>query len=59
MAHGRLIFVMPARCDAAFEAFFNHDVRLRWDTLLRVNYVEGGVVIDKPAPGADLRKRIF
>jgi len=42
MAHGRLSFVMPARCEEAFEAFFNHDVRLRWDTLLKVNYVEGG-----------------
>jgi len=42
MAHGRLSFVMPARCDEAFEAFFNHDVRLRWDTLLKVNYVESG-----------------
>jgi hypothetical protein len=42
MAHGRLVFIMPARSADAFEAFFNHDIRLRWDTLLRVNYVEGG-----------------
>jgi hypothetical protein len=42
MAHGRLVFVMPARSADAFEAFFNHSVRLRWDTLLSVNYVEGG-----------------
>ena len=41
-SHGRLAFVMPAPSAAAFEAFFNHEVRLRWDTLLRVNYVEGG-----------------
>jgi hypothetical protein len=33
---------MPAPSAEAFEAFFNHAVRLRWDTLLRVNYVEGG-----------------
>lgn len=33
---------MPARSADAFEAFFNHSVRLRWDTLLKVNYVEGG-----------------
>jgi hypothetical protein len=33
---------MPAPSAAAFEAFFNHEVRLRWDTLLEVNYVEGG-----------------
>jgi hypothetical protein len=33
---------MPANSIEAFEAFFNHGVRLRWDTLLKVNYVEGG-----------------
>ena len=42
MARGRLTFVMPAPSTEAFEAFFNHSVRLRWDTLLKVNYVEGG-----------------
>jgi hypothetical protein len=42
MAHGRLVFVMPARSADAFEAFFHHSVRLRWDTLLSVNYIEGG-----------------
>jgi hypothetical protein len=42
MAHGRLVFVMPARSADAWEAFFNHSVRLTWDTLLSVNYVEGG-----------------
>ena len=42
MARSRLAFVMPARSAEAFEAFFNHSVRLRWDTLLKVNYVEGG-----------------
>src|SRR6185503_3256385 len=41
-SHGRLAFVMPAPSAAAFEAFFNHEVRLRWDTLLQVNYIEGG-----------------
>jgi len=41
-SHGRLAFVMPAPSAAAFEAFFNHQIRLRWDTLLQVNYVEGG-----------------
>lgn len=40
--HGRLAFVMPAPSAEAFEAFFNHEVRLRWDTLLHVTYVEGG-----------------
>lgn len=42
MRRGRLTFVMPASSGEAFEAFFNHSVRLRWDTLLKVNYVEGG-----------------
>ncbi len=42
MAHGRLIFVMPANSTAAFEAFFNHSVRLKWDTLLSATHVEGG-----------------
>lgn len=41
-ARARLTFRMPAPSAQAFEAFFNHAVRLRWDTLLRVNYVEGG-----------------
>jgi len=36
------MFLMPAPAAVAFEAFFNHQVRLRWDTLLKVNYVEGG-----------------
>jgi hypothetical protein len=42
LAHGRMSFVMPAPVSEAFEAFFNHELRLRWDTLLKVNYVEGG-----------------
>lgn len=42
MARGRLTFEMPAPSVRAFEAFFNHSVRLEWDTLLKVNYVEGG-----------------
>lgn len=42
MAHGKLIFIMPASSTDAFEAFFNHSVRVKWDTLLSVNYVEGG-----------------
>ena len=42
MAHGRLTFAMPAGSADAFEAFFNHERRLEWDTLLRVTYVEGG-----------------
>jgi len=41
-SHGKLQFLMPATSVEAFEAFFNHGVRLRWDTLLHVTYVEGG-----------------
>ena len=33
---------MHAPSLAAFEAFFNHTTRLRWDTLLALTYVEGG-----------------
>jgi hypothetical protein len=42
MAHGKLVFALPAGRAEAFEAFFNHALRLKWDTLLDVNYVEGG-----------------
>jgi hypothetical protein len=42
MAHGKFTLVMPAPGAVAFEAFFNHATRLRWDTLLKENYVEGG-----------------
>jgi hypothetical protein len=42
MAHAKLSFEFPASSADAFEAFFNHSIRLTWDTLLDVNYVEGG-----------------
>jgi len=42
MSHGKLVFAMPSSSAEAFEAFFNHTIRLTWDTLLDVNYVEGG-----------------
>jgi hypothetical protein len=42
MAHGRLLMIMPAPSAAAFEAFYNHQIRLKWDTLLKITYVEGG-----------------
>ena len=41
-SHGKLAFVLPAPSAVAFEAFFNHEVRLRWDTLLEATHVEGG-----------------
>jgi hypothetical protein len=42
MAHAKLVFEFPASRALAFEAFFNHEIRSRWDTLLNLNYVEGG-----------------
>lgn len=42
MAHGKLTMIMPAPSAAAFEAFYNHKIRLKWDTLLKATYVEGG-----------------
>lgn len=42
MAQRRLELTMPASAAAAFEAFHNHQVRLRWDTLLSVAQVEDG-----------------
>src|SRR4051812_28072669 len=41
MAHGKYSCLMPSSSDAAFEVFFNHAVRLKWDTLGNVSYVEG------------------
>ncbi|MFM0598107.1 SRPBCC family protein [Paraburkholderia dilworthii] len=38
----RLIFHMHATSAEVFEAFHNHDTRLRWDTLLTQATVEGG-----------------
>ncbi len=38
----RLRFVMPATAARTFEAFHDHDTRLRWDTLLAEATVEGG-----------------
>ncbi|GAB7537033.1 SRPBCC family protein [Burkholderia sp. 22PA0099] len=38
----RLTFRMPATSAEVFEAFHNHDTRLRWDTLLKTAGVEGG-----------------
>lgn len=38
----RLTFAMPATAAEVFEAFHDHQVRLRWDTLLSHASVEGG-----------------
>jgi hypothetical protein len=50
MPSRRIELVMPAPSKEAFEAFHNHKVRLEWDTLLAVAFVEGGGA--HPYPGA-------
>lgn len=50
MAQRKLTLIMPAPSAAVFEAFHNHHVRLEWDTLLKVAYIEGGGT--HPFPGA-------
>ncbi len=42
MARRRLTLTMPGSAADAFEAFHNHEKRLRWDTLLSSAQVEGG-----------------
>lgn len=42
MPHGRLSFVMNAPCDAVFDAFHHHDLRQRWDSLVRHPVLENG-----------------
>ncbi|MBB6592111.1 hypothetical protein LBW62_11180 [Ralstonia solanacearum] len=42
MARRRLTLTMPGSAADAFEAFHNHEKRLRWDTLLSSAHVEGG-----------------
>ncbi len=42
MAQRRLVLTMPASAASAFEAFHNHEVRLKLDTLLSTAFVEGG-----------------
>ena len=39
---GRIVLTMPATGEATFEAFHNHQVRLKWDTLLSRAEIEGG-----------------
>lgn len=50
MPNRRIHLVMPAPSAEVFEAFHNHSVRLEWDTLLAVAFVEGGG--RHPYPGA-------
>jgi len=42
MSHGKLFFIMPGTAAEAFEAFHNHAIRTRWDTLVKGAYIEGG-----------------
>ncbi|WP_147172477.1 hypothetical protein [Pseudomonas sp. SJZ079] len=42
MARRRIQLTMPGSAAQTFEAFHNHDVRQRWDTLLKHAALEGG-----------------
>ncbi|GFM67092.1 SRPBCC family protein [Pseudomonas cichorii] len=42
MRQNRIRMIMPASAADAFEAFHDHDVRMRWDSLLSRAEVEGG-----------------
>lgn len=42
ITRGRIVLVMPASAAATFEAFHNHPIRLKWDTLLSRAEIEGG-----------------
>lgn len=39
---GRIVLTMPATAAATFEAFHNHQVSLKWDTLLSRAEIDGG-----------------
>lgn len=43
MVWARYAETMPADCDTVFALVHDYERRLRWDTLLRRAYVEGGV----------------
>ncbi|BCG26139.1 hypothetical protein TUM18999_43300 [Pseudomonas tohonis] len=42
MSINRFTLIMPASAADTFEAFHNHRVRLKWDTLLSVAHMETG-----------------
>ncbi|MBN6715460.1 SRPBCC family protein [Pseudomonas capsici] len=42
MRQNRIRMIMPASAADVFEAFHDHDVRMRWDSLLSRAEVEGG-----------------
>lgn len=50
MAHGQLRFVMPAGCEVVFDAFHHHELRARWDSLVRHPVLENGA--EWPSVGA-------
>lgn len=42
MVHERISEELPADCGAAFQLVHDYERRLRWDTLLRRAYIQGG-----------------
>jgi len=50
VTHRTLFFKMPATAAEAFDAFHNHSIRMRWDTLVKGATIRGGG--DYPFVGA-------
>ena len=42
MPHGRLTYTMNAPCSAVFDAFHHHELRQRWDSLVKHPVLENG-----------------
>jgi hypothetical protein len=42
MSHGRIIFTMDAPCEVVFDAFHHHELRQRWDSLVKHPILENG-----------------
>lgn len=42
MAHGRMVFIMNAPCEAVFDAFHHEQLRSRWDSLVKHPRLESG-----------------
>lgn len=42
MPHGSLSFIMNAPCEVVFDAFHHHELRSRWDSLVKHPVLENG-----------------
>lgn len=42
MPHGRITFTMDAPCEVVFDAFHHHQLRQRWDSLVKHPVLENG-----------------